>query len=43
MTTITVSASNRYQVKIGAGLLSSVGEELKSLNDEKCWCLHRFR
>ena len=36
MTTITVSASNRYQVKIGAGLLSSVGKELKSLNDEKC-------
>ena len=35
MTTITVSASNRYQVKIGAGLLSSVGKELQLLNNGK--------
>ena len=31
MTTITVSASNRYQVKIGAGLLSSVISQIGDL------------
>lgn len=36
MTTITVSASNRYDVRIGAGLLSSVGETLLSLNHKPC-------
>ena len=35
MTTITVSASNTYDVSIGAGLLSAAGATLKSLNDGK--------
>ncbi|MBR5869461.1 MAG: 3-dehydroquinate synthase [Clostridia bacterium] len=35
MTTITVSASNTYQVKIAPGLLSSAGEELLALNGKK--------
>lgn len=35
MTTITVSASNHYNVKIGAGLLSSAGNELLTLNSGK--------
>ncbi len=36
MTTITVSASNTYQIKVGAGLLSSVGSEIASLYNKKC-------
>ena len=36
MTTITVSASNVYQVKIGTGLLSAVGETLLELNQKPC-------
>ena len=36
MTTITVSASNVYDVKIGAGLLSAVGKELLALNQKPC-------
>lgn len=36
MRTVTVSASNRYDVKIGRGLLSAVGGELLSLNKKPC-------
>ena len=35
MTTVTVSSSHTYDVRIGAGLLSSVGTELQSLNGGK--------
>lgn len=35
MTTVTVSASHTYDVRIGKGLLSSVGEELFALNGQK--------
>lgn len=36
MTTITVSASNTYNVSIGCGLLGRVGEVLSSLNGKPC-------
>ncbi len=36
MTTITVSASGTYDVQIGTGLLSAVGEALLSLNKKPC-------
>ncbi|MBP3918078.1 MAG: 3-dehydroquinate synthase [Clostridia bacterium] len=36
MKTITVRASNQYDVKIGAGLLHSAGETLLSLNRKPC-------
>lgn len=39
MKTITVRASKTYEVKIGAGLLSSIGDELRAVTKGKALCI----
>lgn len=39
MRTVTVSASKTYDIKIGAGLLATLGEEIKALGKAKKVCI----